>query len=673
MFSHILFLVALIAVPAWAAEFSLEARDTVSAFELNHGDVMRYRLRNGQVRTLVLEETSARVLLTNLRELRKAQWDGGTLYEMRARVRIDGYPVNLIKYVGSQETFAVPYVINGMRLWLDAVSDALALMTDNHGGRAECAMNNDARFAANGARDPVAPVPLKQWYPLKRPFLDIAESYNGDDPYYGAYQGTECHAGLDINMPKGSPLFAPVDIDDHYLFNSLAAGDNNNRWRGIHKWPNGDVWTLQVHHLVALLAAEHQPIRAGAYYAVAAGVFTGGREHSHFIFKTRPAGQTADIMLDPWILFWQLCEQERKQAGVIRAEMQPLSPAKTGASVRFSSQGSGKGRLGIRFDTSWTFGDGGFSLEANPSHVFGRPGVYPVTLTVWDGVDRAATTQLITIDGAPIPEPALALAAPDEIGFVERRLEVRDTYGIPPAFDPHTITVVARQGGQAARLREVLLVNTGGGRLTGAEAPEVLYSGHEGWLDVNLAGVPPEQKLRVQANPKNLTPGYYVATVAVRCPACLNSPQHFHVKLDVREASPGAEVVIDDADPGFYATPYFWVGQRFRFWKDKGYRDFYLTNGGRTQEGEFVRFTPNLRAGRYEVSFLEETPFSAGSTFPVLIRHHGGLKKILAEPFRSRSLGTFEFDEGGDGYVQIIAAGATGQVLADAVRFRPIR
>lgn len=163
-----------------------------------------------------------------------------------------------------------------------------------------------------------------------------------------------------------------------------------------------------------------------------------------------------------------------------------------------------------------------------------------------------------------------------------------------------------------------------------------------------------------------------MATVGVRCPGCLNSPQHFHVKLDVRQASPGAEVVIDDADPGFYATPYFWVGQRFRFWKDKGYRDFYLTNGGRTQDGEFVRFTPNLRAGRYEVSFVEETPFSSGSTFPVLIRHHGGLEKIPAEPYRSRSLGTFEFDEG-DGYVQILAAGATGQVLADAVRFRPIR
>lgn len=673
MWSHILFSIALIAAPAWAAEFSLEARDTVSGFELNRGDVMRYRLRNGQVRTLVLEETFARVLLTNLRELRKAQPDGGTLYEMCARVRIDGHPVNLVRYVGSQETFAVPYVINGMRLWLDAVSDALALMTDNHGGTAECAMNKHARFAANDARDPVAPVPLHQWYPMKRPFLDIAECYNGDDPYYGAYQGAECHAGLDIDMPKGSPLFAPVDIDDQYLFNSLAAGDDNNRWRGIHKWPNGDVWTLQVHHLVALLAPEHQPVRAGAYYADAAGVLPGDNNHAHFIFKTRPSGETADIQLDSWILFWQLCEQERKQAGEIRAEMQPLSPAKTGASVRLSSQGSRKGRWGIRFDTSWSFGDGGFSLDANPSHVFGRPGVYPVTLTVWDGVDRAATTQLITIDGAPISEPALALAAPDEIGFVERRPEVRDTYGIPPAFDPHTITIVARLGSQAARLREVLLVNTGGGRLTGAEAPEVRYTGREGWLDVKLAGVPPEQKLRVQANPKNLTPGYYVATVAVRCPGCLNSPQQFRLKLDVRETQPEAEVVIDDADPDFYATPYFWIGPRFRFWKDKGYRDFYRINGLRTQEGEFVRFTPDLRAGRYEVSFLEETPFPAGSAFFVLIRHRGGLEKILAEPLRSRSLGTFEFDEGGDGYLQILAAGAQGQVLADAVRFRPVR
>ena len=464
----------------WAADLSLAARDTVSAFELNRGDTVHYRLRNGQVRTLVLEQTSARILLTNLRKPRTAQPDGGTLYEMRARVRIDGHPLDLVHYVGAQESFAVPYVINGMRLWLDAVKDALNLMSDNHGGVAGCAMSFEARFAANDVRDAVAPVALHQWYPLKRPFLDIADSYNGDDPYFGAFQGAECHAGLDINMPMGTPLFAPIDFEDHYLFNSLAAGDNNNRWRGIHTWPNGDTWTLQAHHIVSVLVGEHQPMRAGDHYADAAGVFIGSNQHSHFVFKTRQPGDKTDILLDPWILFWQLCEQERRQAGEILAAMQPLSPTRTGDSIHFGNEGSHKGRWGFRFDTLWTFGDGGFSLEPGPSHVFARAGIYPVTLTVWDGVDRAATTQLVTVDGAPVSKPALALFAPEEIGFVERTSEVRDTYGIAPASDPHTFLIVARQGGGAARPREVLAKNTGGGSLPGIEPPEVHYQSHAG-------------------------------------------------------------------------------------------------------------------------------------------------------------------------------------------------
>ena len=286
-----------------AGEVELRAGDTVAAVELDAGGVLKFRLRNGELRRLEVVDAGAQVLATNLRELRKAQSGGGTLYLMRAAVKIDGHELNLLRYVGAQESFAGPYVVNGMRLWLDAVSDALSLMSDNHGGSAGCAMGRRVRIAVNDARDPLAPVPLRHWIPRQRPFLDIAESYNGDDPYMGAYQGAECHAGLDINHPKNSPLFAPVDIDDHYYFNSLARGDNNNRWRGIHKWPNGDVWTLQTHHMVELLVPEHRPMPAGTFYGTAAGVLPGNNEHSHFIFRTRRAGDAADVMLDPWMLF----------------------------------------------------------------------------------------------------------------------------------------------------------------------------------------------------------------------------------------------------------------------------------------------------------------------------------------------------------------------------------
>ncbi|MEK7409476.1 MAG: hypothetical protein AAB225_30795 [Acidobacteriota bacterium] len=330
------------AIPAIARELAFQAKDTVTGFELDQGDVVRFQLRNGQVRTLVFEDASARVLATNLKEPRKAQPDGGTLYEMRARVKIDGHALTLIRYVASQESFAVPYVINGMRLWLDAVSDALRFISDNHGGGAGCAMSRRARFAANDMRDALAPVPLRPWMPFKRWFIDIAESYNGDDPYMGAYQGAECHAGLDINHPKGSPLFAPIDIDDHYLFNSLAEGDNNNRWRGVHQWPSGDTWTLQAHHVVKLLSPEHKPTRAGAHFASAAGVNPGNNEHTHFIFRTRREAEP-DMMLDPWMLFWQTFEQESDKAGEIRVVIQPWGPARTGKPVHFSSEGTRAG------------------------------------------------------------------------------------------------------------------------------------------------------------------------------------------------------------------------------------------------------------------------------------------------------------------------------------------
>lgn len=188
-------LAAMIAVPAAGAELALAARDTVAGFEMNHGDVLRFRLRNGQQRTMELVRTEARVLLTNLKALKQPQPDGGLLYEMAAEVRLDGHPLRLVRYVSAQETFAEPYVVNGMRLWLDAVDDIFAFVADNHGGKAGCRMEKRARFAANDAADRIAPVDLHPWYPIRKYFLDIGNSYNGDDPYLGAYQGSECHAG----------------------------------------------------------------------------------------------------------------------------------------------------------------------------------------------------------------------------------------------------------------------------------------------------------------------------------------------------------------------------------------------------------------------------------------------------------------------------------------------
>ena len=115
--------------------------------------------------------------------------------------------------------------------------------------------------------------------------------------------GNKANGGIDISMKNGTFLYAPVDFDDQYYFNWLAKGDNNNRWRGVRKWPDGSIWWLQAHHMNKLFITENQPLAKGTKYASAAGVKVGGIPHTHFVFKVFEQGE--DYYIDPWILFWQ--------------------------------------------------------------------------------------------------------------------------------------------------------------------------------------------------------------------------------------------------------------------------------------------------------------------------------------------------------------------------------
>ena len=151
--------------------------------------------------------------------------------------------------------------------------------------------------------------------------------------------------------------------------------------------------------------------------------------------------------------------------------------------------------------------------------------------------------------------------------------------------------------------------------------------------------------------------------------------------------------VIDNSDTRFgrfYSTPYFWVMPKFHRWHEKGYRNsYYLTNGGRATEGEFARFTPDLKAGEYEIMLSEETPFeperramsnngqqpvnpelNPESRFAVRVKSKDKDEIIWIEPSESRTIGTFEFDEGMDGFVEILAKGSRGQVIVDAMIFK---
>src|SRR5690606_23719474 len=105
-----------------------------------------------------------------------------------------------------------------------------------------------------------APVDLGPWCPLPENFPDVRSAYRGDDTWLGTYFGSDLHGGLDINMPSNSPLWAPIPLDNNFYFNTTTGGQNNNRWRALKYWDNGDVWTLQTHHHDQLLVPELQPV-----------------------------------------------------------------------------------------------------------------------------------------------------------------------------------------------------------------------------------------------------------------------------------------------------------------------------------------------------------------------------------------------------------------------------
>jgi hypothetical protein len=277
------------------------AKDTLTAVEMNRGDVLEFTPRSGQVVRIELVSTEAEITRTTLKELKVEQHEGRTDYRFRCEVRIDGESVTLEREVSTQRSFYEPWVIGGVRIWFDAVDGIFDFLEEAHG---DCRPKKHARFAIQDASLRICPESLHPWCPLPEGGLRIENCYRGEDCWLGAYNGASAHGGLDINHPSGTPLWAPLDIHDHFYFNSLDMGHNNNRWRGIHRWKNGSEWILQAHHMTALTVPEHQPLRKGEQFAKGAGVLSGAVDHSHFVFKVYDEGEM--ILLDPWILFWQM-------------------------------------------------------------------------------------------------------------------------------------------------------------------------------------------------------------------------------------------------------------------------------------------------------------------------------------------------------------------------------
>ncbi len=281
------------------------AKDTLTAVEMNCGDVLQFTLTSGETVEILLIATSATISRTTLRELKVEESGARTDYQFECRLRIDGEEHCLEREVSTQRSFYAPWTIGGVRIWFDAVEDIFEFLEEAHGA---CRPSRHARFGIQETSARICPELLHPWCPLPEGGLRIEECYRGEDCWLGAYNGASAHGGLDINHPQGTPLWAPLDIHDHFYFNSLDMGHNNNRWRGIHRWENGSEWILQAHHMTALTVSEHELIPKGRQFAHGAGVLSGAADHSHFVFKIHDEGET--VMLDPWILFWQMYQDQ---------------------------------------------------------------------------------------------------------------------------------------------------------------------------------------------------------------------------------------------------------------------------------------------------------------------------------------------------------------------------
>jgi PKD repeat protein len=693
-------------------EFFRKSKETITPIELNHNEVLNYQRNDGQILKIKLVSTSAKILYTNKHKIpsdesgadRGNMYRARLLYEYSCEVEINGHQMTMLRYVGSQESFFEPHVINGVRIWFIGVTDVF----EEHGGFLNTARNangiptKNARFVLQDMEKRICPEEIYPWfidgverdenYIYKDNFIDIGRTFNGDDCFMGAYLAGESHGALDINLPQNSLMYAPFNLD----------AQENIRAEGIKKWPDGSEWRINTGHIIEKYVPDNTPVKGGQPYGLGARRGCWWHPHAHFGFQIFEETNLYEI--DPWIIFWQLFEDNKKRDGLLRAQMEPLTHTKTGAQVKFKGVCNLNCKQYPDINYYWSFGDGGWSDLPSPIHIFSNPGIYPVTLTISKGQQISSFTQHITIEGKKISEPSILLRSGNEPTFRSRPIEAMDVYGRTVKSIPHTLDFLSRPSRPEPNTKNIQVNNLGGNILSPVKIG-LDYRKGINWVNIKINGEGNNQILDVKVNGNGLSPGEYEAIISVHSEVAINSPQKFRVIMNIPEQpAKSLSVIVDDKDPGFYCTPYFWIGHRFHGWgwpelkNAEGYNNFYLINGQRARKDEFARFTPDLESGLYEIWLYEKTPFASGppannepTRFKVRVVHSTGDTLIWMEPQKmkgfyprpykaqegwawlepqeSRKVGTFRFEEGKDGYFEILAEGSRGQIIVDAVRF----
>lgn len=284
------------------------SRSTLCAVEIDLNEDLYFTTRQGQRHHLVVTKAWADVHESTLGEAGVAQRGAHTVVRAHINLTLDGVPISLIRWIGSDRSFADPYRLGNLMLWFDANTDIFRFLNEDHGS---CRPRKAVRLALWEADQRICPTLLHPWCPLPDDGLRISDCYDSDDCWMGAYHGADAHGGLDINHPAGTTLYTPFAVQRQWLFNAVARGDANNRWRGECDWPDGSTWAIQSHHLIQVMNPEQQPLLAGQAYAHTAGMHNGMYEHSHFVFAVKGPEDEEEIRLDPWLLFRQMLVDRR--------------------------------------------------------------------------------------------------------------------------------------------------------------------------------------------------------------------------------------------------------------------------------------------------------------------------------------------------------------------------
>ena len=655
----------------------LAAKPTVTPVELNFGDTLKFTLLDGRTRTIRVVDTSARIVETPVVE--------GHVFMFDVTLEVDGHKVKVDRYTGTQQAFYEPLVVNGVRIWTDMALSVFNTIPMRYPGEGNLRQRpwKDVRLALQDATIEDCPVKLSKWFDYVHPSIYIGDCYHGSDCWMGSFGEGATHGGLDVNQRKGDPLYAPLDFDGGGYFNSLAMGDNNNRWRGWRKWPDGSIWAFQVHHVITQRVERGENIRQGMHLFDGAGVWVGGVNHNHYELKIAngrmpdwsagslsnedgpgrralETGQPEVYHLDPWIYFRQIFRNEREKTGYVYPEMSPVGPAKTGEAVEFSLAKGGSSSV------YWDFGDGAFARGAAVSHRYAKRGIYAARAVVArpDGTMDEVVRHL-TVDGPPVSAPSPVVES-DDCRFDRWKAGMQYPFGFH-AVDCRPGAIVFEAAGAphvaGVESRTLRIVNAGAGKMppVAAELPSAC-----GWLGLKATA----DELTLTVDPSKAAFGTNETVVVLRCEGSLNGDVEIPVRLHkARGGAAGGSFVMDIDSCGFHATPGFWCSQRLY-----GSKRRYLSSGFRPEADAFARFTPGpMEEGTYRVRVCPDTPWALGSSCAVNVKGAEGVRRVRFDPMKSWTIGDFRFASGSGNYVEFLAKDCVGSVVVNSLSFERLR